>query len=139
LAQSLLPAIEDLAKDHKWRVRLAIIEHIPILAGQLGTKFFEDKLSNLCMEWLGDQVFSIRQAATANLTKLGTVFGAEWATRHILPRVVNLGTNPSYLFRMTALTAIAVCASVRFVLRQRTASPIGGLFGRICPRPWARN
>ncbi len=36
LSQSLLPAITDLAVDGKWRVRGAIIEHIPSLAQQLG-------------------------------------------------------------------------------------------------------
>lgn len=37
LSQSLLPAIVELAEDPKWRVRLAIIEHMPLLAEQLGT------------------------------------------------------------------------------------------------------
>ena len=41
LAQSLLPAIEELAEDKHWRVRLAIIEYIPLLASQLGADFFE--------------------------------------------------------------------------------------------------
>ena len=44
LAQSLLPAIEELAEDKHWRVRLAIIEYIPLLASQLGATFFEAKL-----------------------------------------------------------------------------------------------
>ena len=35
LAQSLLPAIEELAADKHWRVRLAIIEYVPLLAGQV--------------------------------------------------------------------------------------------------------
>ncbi len=35
LSQSLLPAIVELAEDKQWRVRLAILEHIPILASQL--------------------------------------------------------------------------------------------------------
>ena len=35
LSQSLLPAIIDLAEDKQWRVRLAIIENIPLLAKQL--------------------------------------------------------------------------------------------------------
>jgi serine/threonine-protein phosphatase 2A regulatory subunit A len=30
LSQSLLPAIVDLAEDKQWRVRLAIIEYIPL-------------------------------------------------------------------------------------------------------------
>ena len=35
LAQSLLPAIEELAADKHWRVRLAIIEYVPLLASQV--------------------------------------------------------------------------------------------------------
>jgi HEAT repeat len=35
LSQSLLPAIIALAEDKQWRVRLAIIENIPLLANQL--------------------------------------------------------------------------------------------------------
>ena len=36
LAQTLLPAVEDLATDKHWRVRQAIIEHTPMLATQVG-------------------------------------------------------------------------------------------------------
>lgn len=56
LSQSLLPAIVELAEDKHWRVRLAIIEYIPLLASQLGVDFFDDKLGSLCMHWLGDKV-----------------------------------------------------------------------------------
>ena len=35
LSQSLLPAIVELAEDSKWRVRMAIIEYMPLLAEQL--------------------------------------------------------------------------------------------------------
>ena len=67
LSQSLLPAIVELAEDTKWRVRLAIIEYMPLLAGQLGVDFFDEKLNSLCMTWLIDHVFAIREAATNNL------------------------------------------------------------------------
>lgn len=56
LSQSLLPAIVELAEDRHWRVRLAIIEYIPLLASQLGIKFFDDELGALCMQWLQDKV-----------------------------------------------------------------------------------
>lgn len=58
LSQSLLPAIVELAEDRHWRVRLAIIEYIPLLASQLGVDFFDDKLGALCMQWLGDEVYA---------------------------------------------------------------------------------
>ena len=35
LTETLLPAILELAEDKKWRVRLAIIEYMPLLAEQL--------------------------------------------------------------------------------------------------------
>lgn len=110
LSQSLLPAIVELAGDKQWRVRQAIIEYIPLLAQQLGKTFFDEKLSNLCMSWLGDIVFSIREAATINLKKLIDVFGVEWASQAIVPRVVAMATHPNYLYRMTTIFAISVCS-----------------------------
>ncbi len=108
LSQSLLPAIVQLAEDKQWRVRLAIIEYIPLLAGQLGQDFFDDKLSTLCMSWLGDTVFSIREAATKNLKKLTEVFGVGWASNAIIPKVIVMGKHPNYLYRMTTCFAISV-------------------------------
>jgi len=108
LSQSLLPAIVQLAEDKQWRVRLAIIEYIPLLAKQLGVEFFDEKLGNLCMSWLGDTVFSIREAATQNLKKLTEVFGVEWARQTIIPKVMAMGNQTNYLYRMTTCTAITV-------------------------------
>lgn len=108
LSQSLLPAIVQLAEDKQWRVRLAIIEYIPLLASQLGVQFFNEKLSTLCMGWLGDTVFSIREAATTNLKKLTEVFGVEWASENIIPKVMTMGQHPNYLYRMTTCFAITV-------------------------------
>lgn len=114
LSQSLLPAIVQLAEDKQWRVRLAIIEYIPLLASQLGVKFFDEQLSDLCMGWLGDTVFSIREAATQNLRKLTEVFGVEWAQGSIIPKVMAMGQHPNYLYRMTTCFAISVSVSRPF-------------------------
>ncbi|KAG5648000.1 hypothetical protein DXG03_007034 [Asterophora parasitica] len=106
LSESLLPAIVELAEDKSWRVRQAIIEYIPLLANQLGKPFFDEQLGNLCMSWLGDTVYSIREAATVNLKKLTEVFGVEWAKVAIVPKVMGMGQHPNYLFRMTTVQAI---------------------------------
>eukprot|EP01095_Lingulamoeba_sp_RSL-Kostka_P017418 TRINITY_DN9023_c0_g1_i1.p1 TRINITY_DN9023_c0_g1~~TRINITY_DN9023_c0_g1_i1.p1 ORF type:complete len:585 (+),score=188.29 TRINITY_DN9023_c0_g1_i1:120-1874(+) len=112
LSQNLLPAIKDLAEDRQWRVRLAIIEYIPLLSSQLGVEFFDDKLSGLCMCWLGDPVCSIREAATKNLKKLIEVFGLEWAQNNIIPKVLNRHSHSNYLYRMTTLCAIGHLSEV---------------------------
>lgn len=108
LSQSLLPAIVDLAQDKQWRVRLAIIEYIPLLASELGMEFFNEKLFDLCMTWLGDAVFSIRDAATTNLKQLVDIFGSDWAKTTVLPRVTKMAENENYLYRMTMLFALTV-------------------------------
>lgn len=60
------------------------------------------------MGWLGDTVFSIREAATQNLRKLTEVFGVEWAQGSIIPKVMAMGQHPNYLYRMTTCFAISV-------------------------------
>ena len=72
-------------------------------------EFFDEKLGNLCMSWLGDCVFSIREAATINLRKLTEVFGVEWAKTTIIPKVLNMAQHANYLYRMTTIFAITVC------------------------------
>lgn len=78
------------------------------MANQLGVQFFDEQLANLCMSWLGDTVFSIREAATVNLKKLTDVFGVDWARQTIIPKVLQMGVHPNYLYRMTTIFAITV-------------------------------
>lgn len=75
LSQALLPAIQELSADKQWRVRQAIIEFTPLLARQLGADFFDatPELVELCVRWLSDSVFAIREAAASNLKKLTEV------------------------------------------------------------------
>lgn len=49
------------------RIRLAIMQHIPNLAKQLGKEFFTEKLISHCVGWLRDDISTIRQAAAENL------------------------------------------------------------------------
>jgi len=132
LSKSLLPAIVQLAEDKQWRVRLAIIEYIPLLASQLGVKFFDEKLAALCMGWLGDTVFSIREAATHNLKKLTEVFGVAWANEAIIPKVMAMGAHPNYLYRMTTCFAITVssvlsCSGRRVLTIRQTLATVVSL------------
>jgi len=60
------------------------------------------------MSWLGDCVYSIREAATANLRKLTDVFGVEWAKTTIIPQIMVFAQHTNYLYRMTMIFAITV-------------------------------
>jgi serine/threonine-protein phosphatase 2A regulatory subunit A len=58
------------------------------------------------------QVYSIREAAANNLKRLAEEFGPEWALQHIIPQVMEIISNPHYLYRMTVLVAISLLAPV---------------------------
>ena len=81
---------------------------MPLLAGQLGVEFFDEKLNTLCMAWLVDHVYAIREAATNNLKKLVEKFGVEWAQSTVIPKVLAMARDQNYLHRMTCLFCINV-------------------------------
>lgn len=94
------------------RIRLAIIEQIPLLAKQLGRDFFTDRLTTLCVGWLGDDIASIRTAAAGNLKELAALFGTDWAIDYLVPAIIDIRQHKSYLRRLTALQACAMMATV---------------------------
>lgn len=51
---------------------------------------------------------------TQKLKDLVQVFGLQWASKKIIPRLVNMGTEKAYLARLTTIFALQVGA-VRFV------------------------
>ncbi|CAL9738014.1 protein phosphatase PP2A regulatory subunit A [Monosporozyma servazzii] len=114
LSDSLLPAITELANDVNWRVRLAIIEYIPVLAEHLGVQFFNQQLSDFCLSWLWDTVFSIRQAAVNNLTKLTKIFGSDWCRDEIISRLLKFDSQllENFIYRFTLLSALTALVPV---------------------------
>lgn len=101
-------------------MRLAIIEYMPLLAGQLGVEFFDEKLNALCMAWLVDHVYAIREAATNNLKKLVEKFGVEWAQSTVIPKVLAMARDQNYLHRMTCLFCINVSRRLQCSIYQLT-------------------
>eukprot|EP00558_Chaetoceros_sp_UNC1202_P003746 CAMPEP_0197236686 /NCGR_PEP_ID=MMETSP1429-20130617/3719_1 /TAXON_ID=49237 /ORGANISM="Chaetoceros sp., Strain UNC1202" /LENGTH=182 /DNA_ID=CAMNT_0042695525 /DNA_START=47 /DNA_END=595 /DNA_ORIENTATION=- len=102
----------DLANDSKWRIRLAIMQHIPLLAKQLGEEFFTEQMTNLCVGWLKDDISSIRKSAAENLKELTNIFGAEWAIENLIPPLGEIRRHKSYLRRLTAVQAFAAMSTV---------------------------
>ena len=60
------------------------------------------------MSWLGDCVYSIREAATNNLKRLTEVFGVKWAKYAIFPKILTMSQHANYLYRITTLFALSV-------------------------------
>jgi serine/threonine-protein phosphatase 2A regulatory subunit A len=113
VVSALLPALVELSKDPKWRVRQAVVNKSGMLAKHLGVKNFEKKLQNLVVLSLSDHVFSIRENCCQQLRSIVETFGGEWAAESFFPtalQVYDKGTN--YLHRMTCLLLISSVAPV---------------------------
>jgi serine/threonine-protein phosphatase 2A regulatory subunit A len=88
------------------------VEQFPILAKQLGEQFFNDKLNPICITWLNDSIYSIREAAINNLKQLTEIFGVTWAQKYMLPKLLSLHVESNYLHRLTPLFGMAALAPV---------------------------
>ena len=95
--EHLLPLFLSQLKDECPDVRLNIISNLDCVNEVIGIQqlsqsllpaieFFDEKLNSLCMTWLIDHVYAIREAATNNLKKLVEKFGTEWAQKTVIPR-----------------------------------------------------
>jgi len=112
LAQHLLPALIELAEDRQWRVRLAAQAHIPHLAQELGVDFFNERILPICISWLSDCVFTIRESATVNFKNITRVYGVPWAQQTLIPRIHAQAEHRNYLYRTVSLTLISSLAEV---------------------------
>lgn len=110
LAQSLCPAIRALAHDRKWRNRLGLVGHLPVLATNLGKAFFEQELAEITTTFLQDPIFTVREAVIQALCKITDSFGIEWSSLHIVPKVLQLCDHSNYLLRVTALSTLKALA-----------------------------
>ena len=103
-----------MAEDTQWRVRLSVVETMPVYARHLGMDLFNARLKDIQARALSDSVAHIRERAIANLSDLSKEFGDEWMKDAILPSVQEAakGTGPaSYLGRITSLQAVTALAT----------------------------
>jgi serine/threonine-protein phosphatase 2A regulatory subunit A len=66
----------------------------------------------MCLQWLNDPVYSIRQAAVVNLKELTQIFGSPWAERNLIVKLLGLKDESNYLHRLTALFGMAEMSKV---------------------------
>merc|ERR1711964_716057 len=103
ISKHVIPSIIKLAEDRQWRVRIAIVECVPLLAQTLGPKEFDSTLTKAVMGWLVDHVFAVREATMVVLRTLIDTFDRAWFKKSVVPKLVAVGANRTYLQRLTAL------------------------------------
>jgi len=111
IIQSILPALLELSKDPKWRVRQAVVDKSTLLAKCIGVKNFDKKLQGIVIGALSDHVFSIRERACIQIGEIVKEYGAKWAAEKFFKDAFKIyDKNTNYLHRMTCLAVISASA-----------------------------
>jgi len=84
LSQSIIPALQELAIDKNWRIRSATIEILGFFAKQIGAEFLNDKILKMLVDWLGDKVYGVREAAIMSVKTLVEILGYQWAEKNVM-------------------------------------------------------
>jgi len=125
LSSPLLAAILEHADDKMWRVRLAIILNMPVMAKHLGKEFFDSQLKPIFNVGLIDPIYSIRQACIAIIKDMSDIFGPDWTVAHLVPAIKaipdrknNALTRCTVLHAISALTCLggSVCCDLMLPL-----------------------
>ena len=61
----------------------------------------------ICIEWLNDNIYSVRESAIENIKQLTIIFGDQWAVQNVIKPMLALHESKNYLHRLTALFGIA--------------------------------
>jgi serine/threonine-protein phosphatase 2A regulatory subunit A len=91
-----------------------------MLARQLGETFFNEKLNVLCMVWLKDPIFTLRETALHTYKQLMLIFGEKWAIVNFFPKLFELQNETSYLQRITPFLGVILFGEIMplVVIRQ---------------------
>mmetsp|Transcript_12203 Transcript_12203/g.29007 ORF Transcript_12203/g.29007 Transcript_12203/m.29007 type:complete len:590 (+) Transcript_12203:53-1822(+) len=111
--QQLLNTLHSLAMDNNWRIRMEVVQQIPLLGAQFGTELFQTKLQGLFLGFLADSVHAVRLAAVDNVEPIAKAFGATWTAEHFMPKLLEQNSaTQSYLNRLTSLHALSKVSCV---------------------------
>ena len=75
--QGIIPSLVEISDNNNWHVRNQVQEIIPTIARIVKKKIFLDSIMPICLKWLTDQVYAIRQNACKILKRLYDIFKGE--------------------------------------------------------------
>lgn len=75
--QGIIPSLVEISDNNNWRVRAQVEETVPVFARIVNRKLFLDNIMPICIKWLTDPVYAIRQRACKIMKRLYDIFKGE--------------------------------------------------------------
>ena len=104
--QGIIPSLVEISDNNNWRVRNQVQEIVPVFARIVNKKLFLDSLMPICIKWLTDPVYAIRQNACKIMKKLYDIFKGEDFEKKLLNKISPMAKSESYLIRITVVMLI---------------------------------
>ena len=104
--QGIIPSLVEISDNNKWRVRAQVEETVPVFARIVNRKLFLDIIMPICIKWLTDPVYAIRQRACKIMKRLYDIFKGEDFEKKLLNKISSMAKSDSYLLRITVVILI---------------------------------
>jgi serine/threonine-protein phosphatase 2A regulatory subunit A len=104
--QGILPSLVEISDNNNWRVRCQVEETVPVFARIVNRKLFLDNIMPICIKWLTDPVYAIRQRSCKIMKRLYDIFKGEDFEKRLLNKISSMAKSDSYLIRITVVLLI---------------------------------
>ena len=104
--QGIIPSLVEISDNSNWRVRCQVEETVPVFARIVNKKLFFESIMPICLKWLTDPVYAIRQRACKIMVRLYDIFKGEDFEKQLLSKISSMAKSDSYLIRITAVILI---------------------------------
>ena len=104
--QGIIPSLIEISDNNNWRVRNQVQEIIPTIARIVKKKIFLENIMPICLKWLTDQVYAIRQNACKILKRLYDIFKGEDFEKKLISKLNSMIKVDNYLIRITVVLLI---------------------------------
>ena len=106
IIESIMPPIKEISANKSWRVRIQIMDIIPVLAKLFNQHLFMNNIFPICITSLMDSVFSIREESCKLFVTIYKDLKNEEFEKKLLEKLNELCMSSSYLLRNTSLVYI---------------------------------
>ena len=104
--QGIIPSLVEISDNNNWRVRCQVEETVPVFARIVNRKLFLDSIMPICLKWLTDPVYVIRERACKIMKRLYDIFKGEDFEKKLLNKISPMSKSDSYLIRITVVLLI---------------------------------
>ena len=104
--QGIIPSLIEISDNNNWRVRCQVEETVPVFARIVNRKLFLESIMPICLKWLTDPVYAIRERACKIMKRLYDIFKGEDFEKKLLNKISPMSKSDSYLIRITVVLLI---------------------------------